>query len=78
MIYGHGSKRQLTWGKSHICSQPENMEVDKGPYYKNKLEMKSNWSEILPRLIASCVILFQLKLTKLKLEVLNSDFQRKK
>jgi len=48
------------------------------PYYKSELELKSNSSEIC-RLIASLsVILLQLKLTKLKLEVLKFDFQRRK
>jgi len=44
-----------------------------GPYYKSKLELKSNSSEILP---VNCkfVILLQLKLKKLKLEVLKFDF----
>jgi len=48
------------------------------PYYKNKLELKSNSSEILPVNCKFISGLFQLKLTKLKPDVLKSDFQRKK
>jgi len=49
-----------------------------GPFYKSKLELKSNSSEILPANCKFFVILLQLKLTKLKLEVRTSNFQRKK
>jgi len=50
------------------------------PYYKSELELKSNSSEILPD---NCKFIYDstsihLKLTKLKLEILTSDFQRKK
>jgi len=44
---------------------------------KSKLELKSNSREILS-VVSLSVILLQLKLTKLQLEVLKSDFQRKK
>jgi len=50
----------------------------KGPYYKSKLELKSNSSEILPVNCKFICDLLQLKLTELKHEVLKSDFQRKK
>jgi len=46
-----------------------------GSYYKNKLELKSNSNKIFCQLIASLSeFLFRLKLTKLKLEILKSDF----
>jgi len=48
-----------------------------GVYSKNKLELKSNLSEILS-VTCKSVILPQLNLTKRKLEFLNSDFKRKK
>jgi len=41
------------------------------------LELKSNSSEVLPVIASLSVILRQLKPTKLKLEVLKSDYQRK-
>jgi len=51
---------------------------DREPYYKSKLELKSNSNEILPvNCKFTCDSILQLKLTKLKLEVLKSDFQRK-
>jgi len=46
-------------------------------YYKSQLELKSNSNEILP-VSYKFMILLQLKLTKLILEVLTSDFQIKK
>jgi len=49
-----------------------------GPYYKSELELKSNSSEILPVNCKIICIRLQLKLTKLKLEFLKSDIQRKK
>jgi len=51
-----------------------------GRIIKAKLELKSNLSEILPVKASLSVILLQLKLTKLKLQVFNtnSDFQHKK
>jgi len=45
---------------------------------KSKLELKLNSSKILPVNCKFSVILFQFKRTKLKLEVLKSDFQLKK
>jgi len=49
-----------------------------GPFYKNELELKSISREILP---GNCKFICdstpQLKLTKLKHEVLKFDFQRK-
>jgi len=50
-----------------------------GSYYISELELKSNSSKILP---VNCkfisVILLQLIVTKLKLEILKSNFQHKK
>jgi len=40
-------------------------------YYKSELELKSNSSEILP---VNCKFIYLIKSTKLKLEVLKSDF----
>jgi len=51
-----------------------------GPYYEyceSKLDLNSN-SKFFQLIANLFVILLQLKLTKLKLEVLKSDFQRKK
>jgi len=45
-----------------------------GPYYKSKLEPKSNSNEILPVNCKFICYSTQFKLTKLKLEVLKSDF----
>jgi len=48
-------------------------------YYKSKLELKSNSSEILTvNCKFICDSILQLKQTKLKLEVLKYDYQRKK
>jgi len=47
---------------------------DREPYYKSKLELKSNSSEFCQLVASLSVILLQVKLTKLKLEVLKSDF----
>jgi len=41
-------------------------------FYKSKLELKSNSNEILPVNCKFTVILFQLNLTKFKLEVLKA------
>jgi len=49
-----------------------------GPYYKSELELKSNSSEILPVNCSSSVILFQLKLTKLKLSGPKKDMNTDK
>jgi len=50
-----------------------------GPYYKSKVELKSNSSEILPvNCKFICDSMLQLKLTKLMLKVLKSDFSTKK
>jgi len=48
------------------------------PYYKSKLELKSYLANFCQLIASLYVILLQLKLTKLKLEILKSDFQRKK
>jgi len=57
--------------------RPPSLKVQgvRGSYYKSKLKLKTNSNEIL--ITSLSVILLQLKLTKLKLEVLKSDFQRK-
>jgi len=47
------------------------------PFYKSKLELKLNLSEILP-VVSLTGILPHFKLAKPKLEVFKSDFQRKK
>jgi len=44
------------------------VEIKNCLFYKSKLELKSNSSELFP-------VNLQLKLTKLKLEVLKSNFQ---
>jgi len=44
------------------------------PYYKSKLELKSNSSENRQLIASLSVILLKFKLTKLKLGVLKSDF----
>jgi len=71
-------KRQ---GDFHTFSiKKMHFEAYLGPYFKSELELKSNSSEILSlncKFICNSTVL-QLKLTKLKLEILKFDIQHKK
>jgi len=49
----------------------------KGPYYKSKLELQSSSAKFC-QLIACLSVILQLKLTKLKLEVLKSNLTAEK